>query len=138
EVGSLRAGDVRLGDARLQLSVVDGRVRFDPVAASIGDGEFRLVLDYAPLASGAVETAIELSLEQVDYGLLAHRIDPGTDMAGEIDARLEVRARTPTLSQAMRHGDGSLRFQLRPRRMRADVFDLWAGNLLVALVDRLD
>src|SRR5690606_24747646 len=138
DAASLRAGDVRLGDARLYLSVADGRLRLDPVAATIGDGEFRLVLDYAPLASGGVETAIELSLEQVDYGLLAHRIDPGTDMAGRIDARLEVRALAPALSQAMRHGDGSLRFLLRPQRMSADVFDLWAGNLFIALVNRLD
>src|SRR5690606_22129826 len=54
DAASLRAGDVRLGDARLYLSVADGRLRLDPVAATIGDGEFRLVLDYAPLASGGV------------------------------------------------------------------------------------
>jgi len=138
DVGELRAGDIRLGDARLRLAVDGGRLRFDPVAASIGAGELRLVLDYAPLSSGAVDTAIELTLDRVDYGLLAHRIDPGTDMAGTIDARLEVRALTPTLSQAMRHGNGSLRFRLLPERMRADVFDLWAGNLFVALVNRLD
>ncbi len=138
DVGELRAADIRLGDARLRLSVDDGRLRIDPVAASIGAGELRLVLDYAPLASGAVDTSIELALDQVDYGLLARRIDPDTDTDGRIDARLEVRALTPTLSQAMRHGDGSLRFRLLPRRMRADVFDLWAGNLFIALVDRID
>lgn len=137
-IESLRAGDIQLGDARLRLSVADGRARFDPVEAAIGEGRARLVLDYAPLASGAVEAAIELMLERVDYGLLAHGVDSDTDMAGEINARLEIRALTPALSQAMRHGDGSLRFLLRPQRMRADVFDLWAGNLFVALVDRLD
>src|SRR5690606_41773022 len=87
---------------------------------------------------GAVRQASELTLDRVDDGLLAHRSDPGTDMAGTIDARREVRALTPTLSQAMRHGNGSLRFRLLPERMRADVFDLWAGNLFVALVNRLD
>ncbi len=138
EVGSLRAGDIRLGDARLHLSVADGRARFDPVEASVGEGKVRLVLDYAPLASGAVETAIDLVLERVDYGLLAQRVDPQTEVAGEIDARLDLRALTPTLSQAMRHGDGSLRFLLRPQRMPANVFDLWAGNLFIALVNRLD
>src|SRR5690606_21581987 len=49
-----------------------------------------------------------------------------------------IRAQTPTLSQAMRHGDGSLRFLLRPERMSANVFDLWAGNLFMALIGRLD
>ncbi|MFA7505888.1 MAG: AsmA-like C-terminal region-containing protein [Burkholderiaceae bacterium] len=138
DIESLRAGDVRFGDALLRLSVAGGRARLDPVEAAVGEGRIRLVLDYAPLASGAVDTSIDLSLDRVDYSLIAHRIDPDADVAGEIDARLEIRALTPTLSQAMRYGNGTLSFQLRPRSMRADVFDLWAGNLFIALVTQFD
>jgi uncharacterized protein involved in outer membrane biogenesis len=51
---------------------------------------------------------------------------------------VDVDARTRYLSEALRHGNGTIDFAVWPENMKSGIFDLWAVNVLVALVPAVD
>lgn len=138
DVELLRAGSLELGSARMHAELVDARVRIAALEARLGQGRARLALDYVPQADPAtrVDVDLDLTLEQVDYGLLARVVHPKSRLSGRLDLQLGLHAQTPSLAQAMKYGDGALRFVLWPQDLRTDLVDLWAGNLFLALVKR--
>ena len=136
-VDAVHAGADRLGDGRLVLAVSGGRARLGPLRVALPGGSLEASLDYAPSAE-SVDVDARLALDSVDVGVLARRVRAQTTLGGRISLDLALRSRAPSLAKAMAHGNGRLAFRVWPENLRADVFDLWATNLFVALVDRLD
>jgi uncharacterized protein involved in outer membrane biogenesis len=136
-VDQVLSGAERLGSGRLEASVTAGRVRIDPVELEVPGGRAQLALDYEPAGRG-VRLAAKLHADRFDYGILARRVKPGTDLRGRASIDLDLRADAPSLAEAMRYGNGTLDLAVWPENIRADVFDLWAINVFAALVDRLD
>jgi AsmA family protein len=95
------------------------------------------VLAYEPTERD-VKVALKIDIDKLDYGILARRVKPDTDVHGRLSLRLDVDSRTPSLSQALRYGNGRIDFAIWPENMKSGVFDLWAVNLLVSLVPQVD
>jgi uncharacterized protein involved in outer membrane biogenesis len=100
-------------------------------------GSATLRLGYVPTATD-VSVDLKLQAERFDYGVLARRLKPGTDLSGEFSLDVEVASRTGHLSDILEHGNGRIDFAVWPRNMKSGVFDLWAVNVLVALVPAVD
>jgi uncharacterized protein involved in outer membrane biogenesis len=85
-----------------------------------------------------VKVDLQIDAQKFDYGVLARRIQPTSDLAGTFSLRMDVDSRARYLSDILRHGSGRIEFAVWPQNMRAGVFDLWAVNVLVALVPAVD
>jgi uncharacterized protein involved in outer membrane biogenesis len=85
-----------------------------------------------------VMARLKIDVDHFDYGVLGRRIKPDTDVDGRFSLHANVSSRAPRLSQILRHGDGKIEFIVWPKNVRAGVFDIWAVNVLTALLPTLN
>jgi uncharacterized protein involved in outer membrane biogenesis len=136
-VAEVRSGEDGLGGGWLRTQVEDGRLSLGPAQIDVPGGTATMSAAYTPLAQG-VEVALGGYVERFDYAFLARRLKPGTDAAGELSLRLDLASRAPSLDAVMAHANGHIDFAVWPRSIAADVFDLWAVNVFVALLPAVD
>ncbi len=137
EVAQVLLGKEELGGGKFGLTLADGRLEVTPVQLDIPGGALSMSLAFEPTDEG-VYSQIGFDIDQFDYGVLARRQKPDTDMGGRIslDVALESRADTP--EDLLRNANGHLLFGIWPDNIEADVFDLWTVNLLLAVLPTVD
>ena len=85
-----------------------------------------------------VALAASVHVDRFDYGVLARRLRPGTDLAGLISLDLELTGKAPTLSSIMAHADGRIDVAVWPKNLRGGVIDRWSVNVFFALLPFVD
>ena len=137
EVEEVLSGRDRLGSGALHAQLADGKFVLDPAQVNTAGGSVHMTFTYEPTeADVAVQATIRM--ERFDYGILARRIKPDTDLQGLLSLHMEIDSRTPTLDALMQHADGRIDFAVWPKNFKSGIFDLWAVNLLAALVPAVD
>lgn len=126
-----------LGGGRLEARLADGRALISPVSLQMPGGSANLSLSYEPRESDVLAD-LKITADRFDYGVLGRRLKPGSDLAGRFSLNVDVRSQAPKLSEALRHGSGTLDFAIWPQDMKSGVFDLWAVNLFLALLPTID
>jgi uncharacterized protein involved in outer membrane biogenesis len=137
EVKQVLSGTDKLGAGRMEARLENGRADIGPIEVEVPGGGARLQLGYEPTDQD-VNVDLHIDVQQFDYGVLARRIKPGTDLGGTFSVKMDVDSRARYLSDILRHGNGRIEFAVWPQKMKAGVFDLWAVNVLVALVPEVD
>lgn len=137
EVQQVLSGADRLGSGKLRAALTDGRLAFDPIEVEVPGGSAKLAFAYEPSAR---DVLVETSMRVVrfDYGVLARRIKPETDIGGLFSLNLDMKSRAPTLDAVMAHADGRIDLAVWPIKMKSGIFDLWAVNVFVALLPAVD
>lgn len=136
-VDSVIAGKDRLGSGALEAKIGDGRAVIGPASVAMQGGTAKALVMYEPREHD-VQTNMTIDVDKFDYGVLARRIKPAADVSGRFSLHMDVRSLTPRLSDALKHGNGKLDFLVWPNEMKADMVDLWAVNLLLALLPTID
>lgn len=136
-VEQVRSGSDRLGSGSIDAKLENGRADIGPVQVTVPGGSAKLWLGYEP-SERDVNVDLRIAVDRFDYGVLARRIKPETDLSGSFSLNVDVNSRTQYLSDALKHGSGTIEFAVWPVNMRAGIFDLWAINVLVALVPAVD
>jgi uncharacterized protein involved in outer membrane biogenesis len=103
----------------------------------VPQGSARLQLGYEPTEQ-EVKVDLHIDVDKFDYGVLARRVKPESDVSGSFSLRMDVDSRARYLSEILRHGSGRIEFAVWPQNMQSGIFDLWAVNVLVALVPAVD
>lgn len=137
EVIQVLSGTDKLGAGRMQAKLENGRADVGPIEVEVPGGVARLKLGYEPTETD-VKVDLHIDVEKFDYGVLARRIKPGTDLGGTFSVNMDVDSRARYLSDILRHGSGRIEFAVWPKNMKSGVFDLWAVNVLIALVPEVD
>ncbi|MGA1285871.1 MAG: AsmA family protein [Rubrivivax sp.] len=138
QVDQVRSGTDVLGNGKLHLSVKQGRLSLAPAEVAVPGGGARVELDYEPLPGDeAVRVQTRLRVDRFDYGVLARRIQPDSDLAGQFSLHLDLASTAP-LEALMQRGSGRLDMAVWPINLKSGVFDLWAVNVFVALLPTLD
>ncbi len=136
-VEEVLSGADKLGSGTLRAQLSDGKFVLDPAEVNVPGGSARIALSYLPTdADVAVQANVQV--DRFDYGILARRIKPGTDMQGLFSLQLNLDARAKTLDALMQHSNGRIDFAVWPRDFKSGIFDLWAVNLFVALLPAVD
>jgi uncharacterized protein involved in outer membrane biogenesis len=137
EVQQVLSGADKLGSGKLRAALTDGRLAFDPIEVEVPGGSAKLTFAYEPSARDVlVETGMRVV--RFDYGVLARRIKPETDIGGLFSLNLDMKSRAPTLDAVMAHADGRIDLAVWPIKMKSGIFDLWAVNVFVALLPAVD
>jgi uncharacterized protein involved in outer membrane biogenesis len=140
-VDRVLSGSDELGRGTLIVTLDSGRLALDPLYLELPGGPFEMRTEYAYVAQGtgyAVEARVRAETEQFDYGPLARRVDPETDMDGWISLDIDIAGRAPETRTLLAHADGRLDFLVAPENIVTDVFDLWAVSLLRFILPYLD
>ncbi len=132
----LSGADV-LGSGKLHAQLENARMEFGPATVNVPGGSANLKFAYEPTETDVVVGA-NIQVERFDYGILARRIQPDTDLRGTFSLSFRIDSRAPTLAQVMSNANGRIDFAVWPQNMRAGIFDLWAVNLFIALVPAVD
>lgn len=136
-VDQVVSGQDMLGDGKLDAQLVNGKADIGPVVVNTPGGSASLRLKYEPVEK---DVAFNLSVEakHFDYGILARRIDHKSEMQGTFSLNVDVSARARYFSELLRYGKGNIDFVVWPQNMKSGFLDLWAVNVLVALLPVID
>src|SRR3954468_4430882 len=137
EVNQVLSGNDKLGSGRLLAKLENGRADIGPVEVEVPGGGAKLWLGYEPTDQD-VKVDLHLDVQKFDYGVLARRIKPESDLRGTFSLKMDVDSRARYLSDTLRRGSGHIEFAVWPQNMQSGIFDLWAVNVLVALVPAVD
>ncbi|MDO8991197.1 MAG: AsmA family protein [Sideroxyarcus sp.] len=136
-VEQVLSGNDALGNGKLEARLENGRAEIGPVVVDTPGGSASFRLDYEPTDT---DVAFKLRAEarHFDYGILARRIDRQSEMRGFFDMDVDVSARAKQLSELMRYGKGHIDFAVWPENMKSGLLDVWAVNVLMALLPAVD
>jgi hypothetical protein len=77
-------------------------------------------------------------IERFDYGILARRLDPANDASGLLTLDLALSSRAPKGKRLMPYASGHFDVGVFPEAFAASVIDLWAVNLVMAVIPIVD
>lgn len=137
EVSQVLSGKDKLGRGKLEARLENGRADIGPIEVDMPGGSAKLQLGYEPTEQD-VKVDLHIDVQKFDYGVLARRIKPESDLRGVFSIKMDVDSRARYLSEILRHGSGRIEFAVWPQNMQSGIFDLWAVNVLVALVPAVD
>jgi uncharacterized protein involved in outer membrane biogenesis len=136
-VDEVLSGQDHLGRGRLTATLENGRFSVDPLALEVPGGSVDLNFALTP-SDNDVALEAGARIDKLDYGILARRIDPESQTGGLISVDLDLKTRGPRLRQVMQGATGHLDFGIWPKDLNAGVFELWAVNVITALLKKVD
>lgn len=136
-VDQVLSGHDVLGNGQLDATLQNGRAVIGPAIVNTPGGTAMVRLHYEP---GEKDVALNLraAASHFDYGILARRIDKQSGMAGTFDLDVDVSARAKNVSELLRNGKGHIDFAVWPQNMKSGLLDIWAVNVLMALLPAVD
>ena len=136
-VGQVISGKDVLGNGSLQAKLQNGHAEIGPLLVNTPGGSAFFKMDYDP---GDKDIAVNLNakVKRFDYGILARRVDKKSEMSGIFSLDVNVSARAQNLSGIFRNGNGHINFAIWPENMKSGLLDLWAVNVLMALLPAVD
>ena len=135
-VDQVLLGAEELGRGKLEGSLKDGRLALESLDLALPGGDARASFLFHP-SDGPTELALTARVEQFDYGMLARRIDPASEVGGRLSLDLDVQASANEIEEILLKGRGHVDFGLWPKQLSADLFELWAVNVLSALLTKM-
>ncbi len=135
EARDVRSGEDKLGSALMQAELRDARLAVEPLSMNIPGGGIQITMDYTPSPTDVMFN-IQADIEEFDLGVIARRAKPGTDMGGKLKLDAQLHSQAPDLASIMEHANGHFDFALVPENFSAGIIDLWAVNLLSAIMDK--
>jgi uncharacterized protein involved in outer membrane biogenesis len=86
------------------------------------------------VAGDELAMALDVRVERFDYGVIARRIRPGSDVAGMISLDLKLAGRPPSIDRFLAHADGRFDFAIWPQNLPSGVLDRWSINAFATLL----
>lgn len=130
---AVRSGKDELGRGILSLTIKDGRLALEPVQLNIPGGRIILQASIRPGAQDS-EASLSAKISNFDIGVLTRRKDPVSEMGGLVNLDAALHATTGTLTGLFEQGSGHFDFSGQLKNVKAGAVDLWAVNLLTAML----
>lgn len=137
DVAKVASGRDRLGRGRLAAHIEKGRFRLDALDLEIPGGSIRTRASLTP-RHRSISGSLNIAIDRFDYGIFARRFVPETDMRGLFGMRVDLRSTAPDPTRFVDHASGRFDIAVFPEELEAGVIDLWAVNLVAAVLPRID
>jgi uncharacterized protein involved in outer membrane biogenesis len=137
KVQEVLSGQDNLGSGSLTAGLGNGRFFVDPLQINIPGGSVKIAFAFELTEKEAVLEA-SANIEEFDYGVLARRVRPDAEMKGWLSLDIDLKSRANSLDTIMHHANGYIDFAIVPEDFEANLFELWAVNLMTAVLPRLD
>ncbi len=134
-VKKVLSGADELGSGLLTATLKDGRFSLDPIKLNIPGGSFFFAISVRP-GTEASEASVRALIDKFDFGVIARRANPETRMGGTISLDVDLKSSAKNLDELLANGNGYFDFSGSPENLSAGIIDLWAVNLIAAIVSR--
>ena len=134
EAKQLLSGKDKLGSASAKLTLKNSRLAVEPLLVNVPGGGVQIDFSFLPGKNATVD--LKAKIDKFDIGVIARRAKPGTDMGGDLYLDAQLHSVTPDLKQMMKNAKGHFDFGLVPKNFSSGIIDLWAVNLLSAVMDK--
>ena len=136
EVDEVLSGKDKLGEGQLHLMLEDGSLSLNPLRVALPGGEIYVNGHLTPQEEG-FRIGLNADVDHFDYGVLARRISPETDMKGTVSFHMDINTLAQTPDDLFHHALGDFGFAVWPQDFEAGIIDLWAVGLLSAVLPRI-
>ena len=84
------------------------------------------------------DATLTAKIDNFDIGILVRRTKPDSDMGGLVNLDVDLTSSAATIDQLLANGNGHFDFSGQLTNMKAGIVDLWAVNLVAAIVSSTD
>jgi uncharacterized protein involved in outer membrane biogenesis len=137
DVESVLSGPDELGSGLMTVTLKEGRLSIDPVRLSGQGGSLIFSTSVKP-GREASTASVRAVMENFDFGILARRAAPKTDMGGTLNLDVDLKSSAASFGDLLANGSGIFDFSARPENLSAGVIDMWAVNVIAALASTKD
>jgi uncharacterized protein involved in outer membrane biogenesis len=127
------SGKDQLGSGKIVAALQEGRISLDPIELNIPGGSLSLSMSVKPGRESS-EAVLRVLVENFDFGVLARRADPKTNMGGIINIDIDLQSTARDFSDLLAEGNGYFDFSAKPENLQSGIMDLWAINVISAIV----
>jgi uncharacterized protein involved in outer membrane biogenesis len=129
------SGSDELGSGSLTATLKDARFSLDPVILNIPGGAFSLAASLKPDIK-APQASFRTVMENFDFGVLVRRSNPKAKLGGLINLNVDLKSSASSFEKLMAQGNGYFDFSGRLENLEAGIIDLWAVNVIAAVVSK--
>ena len=129
QVKNVLSGNDYLGSGLIKYEQKDGQVWIRPLEIAMPHGDVAIDFYRQPYGENLFY-AMDIDIEELDYGVVGRWYQPDTDMAGTISIMSYLQGVSPDFETLLANSSGAIDFAIQPYQMRAGVIDIWALNLL--------
>jgi uncharacterized protein involved in outer membrane biogenesis len=135
EIDALFAGHEYLGGAQLGVLADKDNFRLQPLKVTLPSGDIDAEYVVKRTADG-VDALLNMYIERLQYGDLVRLLDPDAqqNVRGFLYLDTSLTSTAPTTEQLSNAMQGRIELMTIPEDIAAGFLDLWAANLVVALV----
>ena len=134
-IDELFAGDQYMGGAQIGVLADKNNFRLQPIKVNLPSGyiDAEYVVERT---ADSVDALLNVYIERLQYSELVRFLDPDAkeNMRGFLYLDTSLTSSAPTTAQLFKSVQGRIDLMIIPEDITAGVLDLWAANLLVAVV----
>lgn len=135
EAKQVYSGKDKLGSASAKVTLKKSRLAVEPLVINIPGGGVQVDFSFLPTKNSAT-VDLKAKIDKFDIGVIARRAKPCTDMGGDLYLDAALHSVTPNLKMMMKNAKGHFDFGIVPKNFSAGIIDLWAVNLVSAIMDK--
>ncbi|MGI9571066.1 MAG: AsmA family protein [Desulfobulbia bacterium] len=133
EAEKVLSGEDFLGSGQLKATANKGRLNVSPLIFQLPGGKIEMSASVKPGAKKS-DANLKVEISNFDIGILARRAKPDTNMGGFVNVDLDVQSSAATIPDLLGNGNGYFDFSGDLENFSAGIIDLWAVNLVAAIV----
>jgi uncharacterized protein involved in outer membrane biogenesis len=134
-IDALFAGDQYMGGAQVGVLADKNTFRLQPIKVTLPSGDIHAEYVVERTTDG-VDALLNIYIKRLEYGDLLRLLDPDVEQEarGYIYLDTSLTSSAPTTDRLASTVQGDFELMIIPEDITAGVLDLWAANLVVALV----
>ncbi len=136
-VDQVSSGRDKLGQGQFNFELINGTATIGPAYIETEGGKALWSLKYHPTEKD-IQLDLHVDTHQFDYGIIARRVKPNSDIKGRLNLKMDVSSTAPHLADLMSYGNGNLDLMIWPENQKSGALDLWAVNILSGLLPVID
>ncbi|MBW2682405.1 MAG: AsmA family protein, partial [Deltaproteobacteria bacterium] len=130
-------GEEELGSGSLKATLRNGRIAIEPLKLNVPGGSVELSASLKP-GNVKSDASLRAVMSNFDIGILARRSKPESKMGGMVNLDVDLQSSAASFDQILANGNGYFDFSGQLTNLSAGIIDLWAVNLIAAIVSSTD
>lgn len=130
-------GEEELGSGSLKATLRNGRIAIEPLELNVPGGSVELSASLKP-GNVKSDASLRAVMSNFDIGILARRSKPESNMGGMVNLDVDLQSSAASFDQILANGNGYFDFSGQLTNLSAGIIDLWAVNLIAAIVSSTD
>jgi uncharacterized protein involved in outer membrane biogenesis len=133
DIEEMRSAGTLLGKTQIGIMMDDKEFHLQPLQITLGDGSVEAEF-HSNYVEGGIESALNINIDAFEYDGLMRLFDPESQAGGHFYLNAELSSLSPDASSVLNNLQGKMDLLVFPDDIAAGFLDLWASNLILALL----